>query len=136
MADKTYGPGIYNKDGGDTLVIGPNGSMENQNYGAVTQITSRATGVTLSTLAGTITTDPTSLAAGAEITFTVTNTKVAATDTVVCCVKSGGTTPGSTQATVSAVAAGSFDITINNLHASVADVAALVINFYVLKANA
>jgi hypothetical protein len=135
MADKTYGPKTYTKDGGDTFVIAEGGSMENQDYGTVTQITSRATGVTLSKLAGTITTDATSLATGAEATFTVTNSKVAATDTVVCCVKSGGTTPGSTQAAVTAVAAGSFDITVNNLHASVADVAALVINFMVLKAN-
>lgn len=136
MADKTYGPKTYTTDGGDRIVIAPGGSIENQDVGAVTQITSRATGVTLNTLAGTITTDPTSLAAGAEATFTVTNSKVAATDVPVCAVKSGGTTPGSTHAVVTAVAAGSFDITVNNLHASIADTAALVINFQVLRQNA
>jgi hypothetical protein len=101
--------------------------------GAVTQITSRATGVTLNKLCGTITTDPSSLAAGAEATFTVTNSTVAATDVVVCAVKSGGTTSGSTWAKVTAVAAGSFDITLTNLHATTADTAALVINFAVVK---
>lgn len=104
--------------------------------GAVTQITSRSTTVVLSTLCGTITTDSTSLAAAAEATFTVTNTLVAATDVVVCCVKSGGTTPGSTWAAVTAVAAGSYQITVSNMHASTADTAALVINVAVIKAVA
>jgi hypothetical protein len=104
--------------------------------GAVTQITSRSTGVTLSTLCGTITTDSTSLAAAAEATFTVTNTLVVATDVVVCCVKSGGTTSGSTWAAVTRVAAGAFDITVSNLHASTADTAALLINFAVLRSVA
>lgn len=104
--------------------------------GVVTQITSRATGVTLNKLCGTITTDPTSLAAGAEATFTVTNSRVAATDVVVCAIKSGGTTSGSTWAKVTAVAAGSFDITMTNLHAATADTAALVINFAVIKSVA
>lgn len=104
--------------------------------GAVTQITSRATGVTLNTICGTITTDSTSLAAAAEATFTVTNSMVAANDVVVCCVKSGGTTPGSTWASVTAVGAGSFAITVTNLHASTADTAALVINFAVIKSVA
>jgi hypothetical protein len=102
--------------------------------GTVTQITSRSTGVTLSKICGQITTDSTSLAAGAEATFVVTNTKVGAADVVVCCVKSGGTTAGSTWASVTAVAEGSFSITVSNLHASTADTAALVINFVVIKA--
>lgn len=104
--------------------------------GAVTQITSRATGVTLDKLCGTITTDSTSLAAGAEATFVVTNAKVAAADVVVVAIKSGGTTVGSTVAVVTAVAAGSFSITVSNLHASTADTAALVINFAVIKSVA
>lgn len=101
--------------------------------GTVTQASSRATGVTLNKICGTITTDSTSLAAAAEATFTVTNSKVGANDVVVCCVKSGGTTAGSTWAAVTAVAEGSFAITVTNLHASTADTAALVINFMVIK---
>lgn len=104
--------------------------------GAVTQITNRSTGVTLSKLSGTITTDSTSLAAAAEATFIVTNTLVAITDVVVVAVQSGGTTAGSTWATVTAVAAGSFSITVSNMHASTADTAALLINFAVIKAVA
>jgi len=134
-ADSTYQPGVYRKDGGNTLVIGPGGSMENQNYGTVTQITSTTTGVTLSKLSGSITTIAGTLAAAGEESFTVTNTLVAATDTVVACLASTAST-GTPVVSVTAVAAGSFQITVANLHASAALNALLVINFYVLKANA
>ena len=50
-------------------------TVPEENIVNVTQITSRATGVTASGYMGAITTDTTSLAAGAEATFTVTNTK-------------------------------------------------------------
>jgi len=102
--------------------------------GAVTQITSRATGVTLNTVCGSITTDTTALAAAAEATFTVTNNKVAATDVVAVCMKT--ITTGTPVAHVTAVAAGTFDITLTNLHATTADTSADVINFIVLKSVA
>lgn len=101
--------------------------------GAVTQITSRATGVTLNTICGAITTDTTSLAAAAEATFTVTNSAVAAADVVVVSLK----TPSATGMSIPAVtttAAGSFQITLTNLHAATADTSASVINFAVIKA--
>lgn len=102
--------------------------------GTVTQLTDRTTGVTLNKTCGAITTHTASLAAAAEATFTVTNSTVAATDVVVVSIKPGGT--GTPQAYVSNVAAGSFAITITNLHASVADTSADVINFAVVKAVA
>src|SRR3990172_1902170 len=49
----------------------------------VTQITSRATGVTIDAICGAITTDATSLAAGSEAVFTVTNSAVAIGDVIV-----------------------------------------------------
>jgi hypothetical protein len=99
--------------------------------GAVTQGTSKSTGVTLSKLTGQITTHNAALNAGIEVAFTVTNTLVAATDVVVVCIASGGTS-GSYLVSVSAVAAGSFDITISN--ASAGNLSeALVLNFVVLK---
>lgn len=102
--------------------------------GTVTQATSRTTGVTLSKLTGQITTDSSSLAAGAEAEFTVTNTLVAATDVIVLNITPGGT--GTPFAYVSSVAAGSFKITVTNLHAATADTSADVINFAVIKAVA
>ena len=103
--------------------------------GAVTQSTSRSTGVTLNTLCGTITGDASSLAAETIATFTVTNSTVALRDTVVLSVVSGPT-GAATHFHVSAVAAGSFNITASNDVAAggTADTGAPIINFAVIKA--
>lgn len=135
MADKTFQTKTYTKDGGDTFVIGPGGSMENQDFGTVTQATNPTTGVTLDTLAGQITTVAGTLAAAGEESFTVTNARVAATDTVVACIGASAGA-GLPAVAVTAVAAGSFQLTVTNLHASAALNAVVVIHFYVLKANA
>lgn len=100
---------------------------------AVTQITDRSTGVTINAPCGAITTDATSLAAGAEATFTVTNSVVAVGDCVVVSLRSGATALTSIPV-VSAVAAGSFDIRLTNLSAATADTGASIINFAVVKA--
>jgi hypothetical protein len=101
--------------------------------GAVTQATSRTTGVTLNTITGTITGNATSLAAATRAVFTVTNSTVALRDTVLISLVSGPTADTS-QFFVSAVAAGSFNITIANLNAATADTGAPIINFAVIKA--
>lgn len=102
--------------------------------GAVTQATNRATGVTLNTVSGQITTNSTSLAAEASAVFVVTNSKVAATDVVLLSIASG-TVALNTDVVVSAVAAGSFSITVvnNNAAAGTAETGAIVINFVVIK---
>lgn len=100
----------------------------------VTQITNRATGVTLNSTAGQITTDDTSLAAAAEATFVVTNSYVTA-KTVPIVVAASGQTADTSTAVVSAVAAGSFSITVYNHHASTADTGAMVINFVLVDVN-
>jgi len=101
--------------------------------GAVTQGTSKATGVTLNQPCGQITTHDASLAGGAEVSFTVTNSEVAATDVVMVCVGSGAST-GTYIASVSAVAAGSFDVTLSNVGTTAGE--ALVLNYAVVKAAA
>lgn len=103
--------------------------------GAVTQITSRTTGVTLNTLTGQITTDTTSLAAGAAASFTVTNSTTAIGDVIVVSIQSGATT-NQTNVRVTTVAAGSFVITVENNHASTAETGAIIINYAVIKAVA
>ena len=102
--------------------------------GTVTQITSRTTGVTLHTMAGTITTDTSSLAAEATADFTVTNNKVRATDIVVVAEQSGSN-GGGTIISVSTVANGSFAIRIHNgnVAAGGAETGAILINFAVIK---
>lgn len=102
--------------------------------GAVTQATSKTTGVTLNKLCGQITMNGAALAAAAEVTFTVTNSLVASTDVVVACVQSVGTA-GAYLVTVGAVANGSFAITVGNASAGSLS-QALVLNYVVIKAVA
>lgn len=96
--------------------------------GAVTQITSRTTGVTLSKSCGAITLF-TAAGSATAASFTVTNTVVAATDCVVVSVKSS--TTNKYNAFVSAVGAGSFEITFNTTGGTTSD--APVFNFVVVK---
>jgi len=99
--------------------------------GTVTQGTSRTTGVTSNTPTGAVTLFS---AAGSPTpaTFTVTNSTIAATDVVVLSVKSGATNNYSFN--VSAVAAGSFNITFWAQTGTAVD--APVVNFVVLKGAA
>lgn len=96
--------------------------------GAVAQATDRTTGVTINTRVGKITTQATSLAAVTSVTFTVTNSTVAATSNVILSKVSGD---ADTIVCVGAVAAGSFNVTLFNTHASGADTTATVLNFEV-----
>ena len=67
------------------------GTIDLNDGGTVTQGTSKSTGVTLNTHSGQITMHNAALAAAAEITFTVTNSKVGAYDVVVVNHGSAGT---------------------------------------------
>jgi len=102
--------------------------------GTVTQITSKATGVTLNKACGTITMNNAALAAATSVTFTLTNSAIVATDVVIVNIKSGATA-NSYQVTVGAVAAGTCDITIRNISGgSLGE--AVVLSFSVIKAVA
>lgn len=96
--------------------------------GTVTQITSRTTGVTVNAYSGAIT-----LVSGAGSTswqsFTVTNNRVAATDTVIVNQKSG---TDLYRINVTAVAAGSFRITFATTAGTTTEQP--VFNFAVIKA--
>lgn len=100
--------------------------------GTVTQGTSKSTAVTIDKLAGQITTHNASLAGAAEVAFTVNNALVEAGDVPVLAIASGGFGgTGTYQANVTAVAAGSFQITLANVGATAGEVVA--INFVILK---
>ena len=113
--------------------IGAGKALGYTSGGAVTQATDKSTGVTLNQAAGQITTSDASLAGGAEVSFTVTNDKVAATDVVAISLQSGAST-GTYIVSISAVAAGSFDVTLSNVGATAGE--ALVLNYAVIKAAA
>lgn len=100
--------------------------------GAVTQITSKSTGVTLNKLSGKITLNNAALASAAIVSFTVTDTSVVATDVIVACHASAGTA-GSYLVQANAIAAGSFAITVQNISGgSLSE--AIVINVVVFRA--
>tara|TARA_R110002020_G_scaffold469234_1_gene694065 strand:+ start:258 stop:782 length:525 start_codon:yes stop_codon:yes gene_type:complete len=99
--------------------------------GAVTQGTSKATTAVLSTLTGAVTTHAASLADDAIVTFTLTNTTVAATDNVILNHKSGGTL-GSYNVQAHTMASGSFKISIQNVSGGTLS-EALVLSFVVVK---
>lgn len=100
--------------------------------GAVTQATSKSTGVTLNKSNGAITMNAASLAATTSVSFTLTNSIIAATDVVVPSIKSGATA-ASYLVQVDATAAGSCVITLRN-YTGGALAEAVVINFVVIKA--
>ena len=95
--------------------------------GSVTQLTSRTTGVTLNKPTGAITMF-TAAGSATAATFTVTNSYVAATDTMSVNQKSG---TNLYNFIVTAVAAGSFNITFYTTGGTASD--APVINFNVIK---
>lgn len=98
--------------------------------GAVTQATSRTTGVTLSKPTGAITLFSKTTTANLIETFTVTNTTVAVGDTINLSTRAA---TGVYLAFVTNVAAGSFNISIFT-PVAIAAAAAPVINFAVIKA--
>ena len=95
--------------------------------GAVTQLTSRTTGVTLNKTTGAITLYSAAGSATAA-TFTVTNSTVAATDVIILNQKSG---TDLYDLMVTAVAAGSFNITFRTTGGSTTETP--VFNFVVIK---
>lgn len=83
--------------------------------GTVTQATSKATGVTLSKLSGQITMNNAALAAGATVSFTLTNTLIEANDHVIVTHRSAGT--GGAYNVTAFPAAGSATIYVTNVTA-------------------
>ena len=102
--------------------------------GTVTQATSKTTGVTLNKTNGQVITSNSLMGGGAELTFTVTNSAVAATDVVQILRASGGGAGGAGYTvSIDSVAAGSFVVYMKNLSAtSKSDV--VTMNFAITKA--
>ena len=99
--------------------------------GAVTQATSKSTGVTLNKKCGQVTMNAAALAADTTVSFTLTNSTIAATDVLVLNHVSGGTA-GSYLLNAQA-AAGSASINVRNITGgSLSE--AIVIGFAVIKA--
>jgi hypothetical protein len=103
--------------------------------GAETQLTSKSTGVTLDKICGTITMNNAQLNRDTAVSFTLTNSTIAATDVVVVNIKSGATA-NAYNVGVTAVAAGSCRIQLHNLLGGTDLSEAVVLSFAVIKAVA
>ena len=120
-------PSVFEATAGAALGVG------SDQTGSVTQATSKSTGVTLNKAAGVITMDDANLATATEVSFTVTNSEVTASDAILVNHASAGTA-GSYLAQANSIAAGSFAITVTN--ASAGNLSeAIVLNYQVLKAG-
>ncbi len=92
----------------------------------------KATGVTLNKRCGQITMNGAALSAAAEVSFTLTNSFIAATDVVMVCIGSGATA-GAYNVQCDQVSAGSCRISVGNMSSgSLGE--AIVLNFVVIKA--
>ena len=101
---------------------------------AVTQLTSKSTGVTVNTSAGQITMNAASLATVTNVTFTLTNSLLSAKDVIIVNVASANATAGAYNAWVSSMLAGSATITLRNITTgSLSE--AVVINFAIIHAT-
>jgi hypothetical protein len=99
--------------------------------GTVTQTTDKATGVTLNTPTGQITMNGAALASDNSVSFTLTNSAIAASDVVNVCIRSGAT-GGAYFVIVDQVGAGSCRISVRNMTGgSLSE--ALVLNYAVVK---
>jgi hypothetical protein len=91
LTNKTLtAPVINNPTGAVTLASGSLGYATG-NGGTVTQLVNKATGVTLNKPSGEITLDAAALAADTTVSFTLTNSAIAAGDVLVLNHVSGGT---------------------------------------------
>lgn len=131
LTNKTLtSPVINNPTGTMTLSSGTLGYATG-NGGTVTQTTSKATGVTLDKICGSITMDAANLVAGTSVSFVMTNSTIAAADRIILNHISGGTFMA--YAIDAQPGAGSATVGVRNL--TTGDLAeAVVIGFAVIKA--
>ena len=102
--------------------------------GAVTQLTSKATGVTLNNSAGRITMNGAALAGSTAVSFILTNSLISVNDVIIVCVSNNttGSAAGAYTTYVSYLAAGSALITLRNLTASTSYSEAVIINYAII----
>ena len=118
---------------GNTINIGGGGlGYGAGSGGAVTQATSKSTGVTLNKPSGQITMNGASLAAATNVNFALTNSLIAATDVVVLSI-GGGVGADGNYSFATHPAAGGCTISVRNVSAG-ALAEAVVLNFAVIKA--
>ena len=115
--------------GSDFVLAGGQLGYSTDAQGAITQLTSKSTGVTLDKSCGQITMNNAALAGTTNVTFTLTNSLIGIKDVLVLNVYGG--TAGSYNVWVSGLAAGPATITVRNITGgSLSE--AIVINFAII----
>ena len=99
--------------------------------GTVTQLSSKATAVTLNKPAGVITMNNASLNTATNATFTLNNSFISTNDTVILTISGGQATPGSYNVFANALSAGSVSITLRNISGGPLS-EAVVINYAII----
>jgi hypothetical protein len=121
-------------DGSTTLLCGAYLGYSTSAQGAVTQLTSKSTGVTLNKSAGRITMNNAALAATTSVSFTLTNSFISAKDTLIVTVSGGNASPATYNCWVDSMAAGSCSITLRNVSAgSLSE--AIIVNFAIIHCD-
>ena len=133
MSASTKSIGVAFEDqniiGSDYVLAGGQLGYSTDAQGTVTQLTSKATGVTLNKSSGQITMNNAALGATTNVTFTLTNSLIGVKDVLVLNVYGG--TSGSYNVWISGLAEGSATITVRNITAgSLSE--AIVINFAII----
>ena len=133
MSTSTKSIGVAFEDqniiGSDFVLAGGQLGYSTDAQGTVTQLTSKATGVTLNKSCGQITLNDAALAATTNVTFTLTNSLIGVKDVLVLNVYGG--TSGSYNVWISGLATGSATITVRNITGgSLSE--AIVINFAII----
>ena len=117
MSTSTKSIGVAFEDqniiGSDYVLAGGQLGYSTDAQGTVTQLTSKATGVTLNKSCGQITLNDAALAGTTNVTFTLTNSVISTKDVLILNVYGG--TSGSYNVWVSGLAAGSATITVRNI---------------------
>jgi hypothetical protein len=134
MSSNTKPIGVAYEDqdivGSDRILSGDELGYAPSAHGAVTQLTSKSTAVTLNASAGRITMNNAALGATTNVTFTLNNSKISLNDVVVLSV-SENATAGAYNCWVSGKAVGSASITVRNISASPLS-EAVVINYAII----
>ena len=133
MSTSTKSIGVAFEDqniiGSDFVLAGGQLGYSTDAQGAVTQLTSKSTGVTLDKSCGQITMNNAALAGTTNVTFTLTNSLIGVKDVLVLNVYGG--TSGSYNVWVSGLAVGSATITVRNITGgSLSE--AIVINYAII----
>ena len=100
--------------------------------GAVTQLTSKSTAVTLNKSAGQITMNNATIPANDVVAFTLNNSLISAKDTLIVNIGSGATTPGQYTTYVTSLTSGAAIIAVRNLVGTTSPGDTLVLNYAII----